>query len=509
MIGWPFNQPGTGAPGSGTPRMNASSGQQFSYEQLILEHATGAEMERLRRMSEAQDAYYSRFPMPLLPRPNKPNDNLVIGYCRLLVDAGAAFLMGNDVSFQIDETKKTAEEDWLEKIWKKSRKMTLLNNAAVNGGIYGHVFLRVMLPRRPGELPRVQLLDPMYVNVRWSPDDLDDVQWYHVSFPYVDRESKARQRRLRFEREDNGTWLLVEEERHPDATNWEESQRQAWPYQFAPIFHCQNLPAPNDFWGVADLEPDVIALNNAINFTISNLRRMIRYHGHPRTIGSGFTKQQIQVDVDETMILPNPDAKLWNLEMGGSPGVSLEYWRRLEDALFFESRMPRIAIGSLEGVGGLAGVALQIMYQPLLNKTESKRRLYGELLEELNRALLVIGGHRREDDDSLTIKTEWQEILPRDVAAERAGYAQEQQMGIVSVETISGKLGYDYQQEQERLKAEKEAGVGPAGAQHMQMQAQQQTQQQAQQQKEQGQGQEPAEPAVAEPEEPAPPEPKE
>lgn len=437
--------------------------------QHTVEQAAGSEADRKQHWQRAQAYYYSRPPKALNTKPGKPDDNTAINYARLLVDKGASFLFGKEIQFDLEAGKKTEEEQWLKKVWKRNRKMTLLHNLGVNGGIYGHCFVRIVLPDQPDGIPRLIVVDPMEVNVRWNPDDIEQIEWYHITFKGINREGKPVQKRHQIRRLDTGQWEIIEEERlsvtHGGTviTEWNELSQEIWPYSFPPLFHCQNLSAPNEFWGMSDLEEDVLEICEAINFIVSNTRKIIRYHGHPKTIGVGFKKQSIEVDTDETIILPNVDAKLWNLEMITNLGSSMEYLKHLERILFLNARVPEVSLGNLDGIGAISGIALQLLYQPLLDKNETKRRLYGEMLELLNAALLVIGGFRQSVDD-VDIHVIWPEALPRDMMEERHATGIDMERGLISKENASERLNINYEIEQARIKKE-QAEAGPeAGA---------------------------------------------
>ncbi len=432
----------------------------------VMERVIESEQKRMQRMNMAQQAYYGMLPPSLTPKPNKPNDNIQVNYGRLFVDKGVSFLFGKEVKFQLDETSETDEEKYLELQWKRNKKMLLLHNIGVNGGIYGHPFVQMQeVAPTKGQRKNIRLIniDPMEVTVRWSPQDIEEVLWYHILGDGIGKDNKPLELRQRIEKQDNDTWITIEEEREkPQAsgkaqeTVWREIKRTEWPYPFAPIAHCQNLPAPNEFFGMADLEEDTVELIKAIQFVLSNLRKIIRYHGHPKTIGTGFTQQNIQIDTDNMLILPNPDAKIWNLEMIGNLQSSLEFFKTLKEALFTEARIPEIAIGSMQGIGALSGVALEILYQPLLDKTETKRLLYGGLLSHLCACMLVIGGFAQDIDDVDT-KITWPEILPRDMLQERQMLQIDKELGVVSDQTIADKLEYDYETEKERKLGEAKA----------------------------------------------------
>jgi len=117
---------------------------------------------------------------------------------------------------------------------------------------------------------------------------------------------------------------------------------------------------------------------------------------------------------------------------------SIELYKRLREALHEISRIPEVATGKLETTGQLSGSALQILYQPLLEKTETKRRTYGDMLVELNRRLLAMGGF----GDEVFTTIHWPELLPFDPMQERQAALIDQQLG-VSNDTLLQRLGYD------------------------------------------------------------------
>jgi len=182
---------------------------------------------------------------------------------------------------------------------------------------------------------------------------------------------------------------------------------------------------------------------------LSNLARIIRFHAHPKTWGRGFLADQLKVAVDETIVLPSPDAELHNLEMESDLSSSIAFYERLREALHEISRIPEVATGKLDRTGQLSGVALAILYQPLLEKTESKRRTYGDMLVELNRRLLALGGYGEENHTVI----HWPELLPRDMLQERQAALLDEQLG-VSRDTILTRLGYDAELEAQKRELE-------------------------------------------------------
>ncbi len=111
----------------------------------------------------------------------------------------------------------------------------------------------------------------------------------------------------------------------------------------------------------------------------------------------------------------------------------------------------------MESVGQLSGVALEILYQPLLEKTETKRLTYGDMLTEINRRLLAIAGY----GDELYTELRWQELLPKDnLMQAQAGLALKQ-LG-VSGDTLVQEAGYDPDVERKKRALEPDNNLGSA-----------------------------------------------
>lgn len=423
-----------------------------AFLHLYNQHEAEAQA-RAAQITQRWRWYHGQHPKPLRVRQGQPDDTVILNYARIIVDKGVSFLFGKDVQFELDETGETAAEEWLAACWERNRQATLLQKLALNGAIAGHTFLKI-LPQQP--YPRLVVLDPATVSVVWDPDDLEVVLRYIIQYPAIDPQTeKPVLRRQRIERGGRG-WQIIDQQQQPGQSGWVTLQTTVWPYAWPPILDGQNLPCPNEYWGISDLEDDILQLNAALNFVASNLTRIIRYHAHPKTWGRGFAASQLNIAVDETIVLSSPDAELRNLEMTSDLSSSVALFQRLREALHEISKIPEVATGRLENAGSLSGVALQILYQPLVEKTELKRRTYGDFLVELNRRLLVLGGFGEEN----RVTIHWPELLPADPLQERQIAVLDQQLG-VSQDTLLQRLGYDPDLERQK----REAGSAQLGEQ--------------------------------------------
>lgn len=440
--------------------------------------ASEEERLRLEAIANRWKAFHGDTKKPLRVRAGGPDDNVRLPLAGPIVRKGVSFLFGQPPAFSVQslaaaqaegeqreadaaqlEAQVEAAQQHLDAVWKANRKASLLKKLALNGAVAGHVFVKIV-PDQPGlEVPRLVALDPSTCAVTWNDEDVEDAWRYTISWNAVSREPgllsrlRSRMRRQLIERNDAGTaWLVVNQESTSSSGGWRTiGSPLLWPHPFGPIVDWQHLPVPNVYYGLSDLEDDLLELLQAASFTASNVARILRLYAHPRTWAKGLTAGQVaQLDIspDRVVALPNPDAELHNLEMTSDLTSSLAFYQELRQLIHERSARPEVASGKLENAGSLSGVALAILYGPLLEDTEDKQTTYGEGLDDLNRRLLELAGF-----EDLDVMTEWPDVLPADPVAEGQALMQDQALG-VSKETLLAKRGYDPEEEKERREEE-------------------------------------------------------
>lgn len=409
---------------------------------------TQAHRERQALFAAFWNYYRGHHRKPLKVRPGTADDNVVLNLSKRVVNKSVQFLFGKAVDFEIDESDgRTREEQYLDDAWgTDEKKHTWLQQAGINGAVTGTVVVRLYEPV-PGvgvNLPRMVVIDPMLLDVVSADDDVTDIRSYRIVW-----QAGETWKRHRFDVQDNGEWVISEELHRPNAGGWELTDETLWPYTFAPIVTAQNLPAPNEFWGISDLEEADI--NDAINFTASNIARILKFHAHPKTIGTGFAFNQLQnTAVDEFWTIPNEGAKVFNLEMQSDLASAYNYLRLLRSMYAKVTGVPELDPENVN-VGAMSGFALRILYGDLLEATYTKRNTYGMMLSEVNARLLALGGVA--EYGSLAVRNIWSDPLPS------SGLEQAQRLQIemgfgLSQETALERAGYDPEQEAERRGAE-------------------------------------------------------
>src|SRR5579872_1561484 len=428
--------------------------------------------ERKQRMDAAWHAYRGEFQNPLKVKDGQPNDNVLSNRCAPIVDKGVSFLFGQVLKVEATSetaTPDTAIQECIDGIWgDDDDRMTQFVKMANNGGVCGQAFIKVIPMQGQMKYPRVVILDPQIVRIVTAPDDCNLTLAFVIEYPIAE----DWQKRQIISRNDpdgqagivggfayDDTWTISNYLRHGASGNWFPDSAhppEDWPYPFPNIFTCQNLPNPNEAWGTPDLTPDLIGQNKVLNFIQSNTSRIIKFHGHPKTWAKGVGKAQMSIGVDEIIVLQSETASLQNLEMHSDLKSSMEFAQVIRDDMDEQSRVPAVALGRLESLpkGNISGVALQMLFQPLIEKTVLKRRLYGRLIRDVTRACLVlmkkIGNDEYED---YPVDLHWENLLPIDdlQAAQTAQVLQT--LGVSNV-TLLAELGYDADDEAEKSQVE-------------------------------------------------------
>lgn len=438
---------------------------------LLNEQIDEETRKRQARIRLAWTAYGDELPNPLTPNllDKDGSDNTKINNARKIVNLAAFFLFGKGVDIDVDGAsddteggtkKKSPAAEYLEKALdaQGDGEEPWLLELAVGGGIEGDVFVRLYPPRVKGGYPRLVPLSSEHVIVHTEPADYTDAYQFVVQWNGYDaRIKKPVVYRHTFTRQAGGRWEILEE--HSTGSGaWKTGLQESWPYEFAPIQHCKNMIWPQSYFGASDLEKDVLAIIKAINFNISNVNRILRAHGHPQDYIAGQSvDDEIRRDVGSMLHLPNPDARIYRMEEVQELIAHGDQYRRLMEALHNLTSVPEIATGKVQDLGQLSGLALQILYGPLAQMIETKRKLYGRLLEQIGAACLEMGGFGAGKDISI----KWPELVPvNEKELAETGLLLDT-LG-VSKKTIVQKLGYDYEEEAKQKADEDEAALEQA-----------------------------------------------
>jgi hypothetical protein len=220
---------------------------------------------------------------------------------------------------------------------------------------------------------------------------------------------------------------------------WEMWGEEEWPFPFCPILHWQNLPTIDGPCGEPDITQDVVDLQDRYNMLASNMSKVLRLTAHPqKVLKNGDLGTSVDLGPDKIVKISGDNTDLY--------------------PLFDITRTVDIDSVS-DKLGALTNFGLRVLYQDNSAKMHTKQELFGDMLEELVRRLQILAG-------MTTIKAEakFKDFIPENPAELAQLYQGELAMGVVDKQTVSKKLGYDWDQVQERMSQEQAAGdnVGAA-----------------------------------------------
>lgn len=423
----------------------------------------GMEQDKRKTAYEHYDAYYQGVQRkPLRVKPGQADDNLLVNFCALVVNRGISFLIGDDVTFDLPGDDATTEQEYIDATWEANKKMILLYRAALRAAKFGTGYFKILpdaVEYKGKPYPRLVCLDPRLMKVITAQDDMDNIMAYDMQW-LEERKNEMGQVLTYFVREYtvseiNGdgdkTWI-VQSMLSRDGTRWDMTNETPWPYDFPPIIHWQNLPREDSQYGASDLE-DIIPIQDAYNEGVSNIRRILRYHAHPKTWArGGGTQSKTSWGADEMVMLTSDTAQISNLEMQSDLASSSGFVLALRQSFFDIARTVDIT-SITDKIGALTNFGLRVLYTDALAKRNTKRAHLGDALTELNRRLLIIANMNGDEPGEVV----WPETMPQNKLELLQAAQLELGAGLVSKQTVAGELGREWEEEVDRISGETSA----------------------------------------------------
>lgn len=413
-----------------------------------------AEIIKPAPKQDSWKAYAGDFPLPLRASKTDPDadDNILLPIVGEIIDASTTHLLGDGVDLDIQGDGQEAAQEWLDAFLKRSKIKTTVQKLALNAAVCGHGFVKLLV--KDGVPDRFQVVNSAMMNVESDPRDTELALSYTISWETTDPKNKTVKHQEITKRDLNGFWNISEYESQGNGRMALVSSTD-WPFEFAPIFDCQNLTNPTAYWGKSDCPRAAINQNESINTTLSMLARLLRNHSHPKSILTGLNSRKTDWISNEVLSLPE-GVTATQLEMSADGAESLiSLYKELSDALHTNTRTPLIASGKLENTGAMSGAALKILWMPLDAKTSEKRGHLGSMLENLCERALELAGFAGCDVTCVFPNT-----TPTNALEDRQVAQIDKTLG-VSSETVLRGLGFDPTFEAEQV-AEGTALLPPA-----------------------------------------------
>lgn len=406
-----------------------------------------------RRLSYYEGKHKKWLIDPITKQPTA--ENVTINLARKIIDQTVTFLFGTSPEITAGSTAIDADIEALEDA---NQDDLFYTNLAKAGSIAGHCFVKLIPDESRGV--RWVMQDAELVSVFWSPSDSKKpmaykIEWqvgkddYRQDIAWITDINKWLVRDLK--REDKGDWKIVKD--------------TIWEWEFPPIVDWQNIPDFTSYYGVSDLT--ALDLNDSVNFTASNINRILKYHAHPKTIAIGVSVDQIkETSVDGLWAVENDNAKINNLEMQSDLQSSMNYLQFLQAS--FYSQQQAVDLASMKDrIGQITNFGLRTLFSDALSKNSVKQLLYGYGLKEIIYRSLEMMGKAVNPED---IDVKFADPLPLNEREIADLVKLEIESGTISKQTGSEMEGHDWKTESKNMTAEKQSsntGLGQALAEAM------------------------------------------
>lgn len=439
-----------------------------------------AEKERTEMIIAARQYYDGNHRKPLKVELGEYDDNVLVNFCRSLIDDSVSWLFGNpetgvlhfdvepvgdeaqdldqedepeDVLDSAEETAEEQVENTLQAVYERSGGFRFFKRLGNRGSIAGHFFIKIVQEQ---DGPRLIVLDPLLVRVMTDPQDIDKVKAWSIEWRRREKLPTGRwadmiYRQLIVDVSDGEqTAYVVGDFKCEDRVkrNWQMDQIFGWPWAWSPIIDGRNIESGWGYYGLSDLE-DAAGLNDALNFLVSNTMRILKFYADPKTIATGVRIEEVvETKVGGLFAIENEAARVFNLEMASDLTSSLAMMDFVRTAFWTIGRGMDPSVYK-DKIGAVTNFALRVLAIRTIQKMGDKRLSYGEALNEANRRALEmvnVTGYK-------TI-IQWPEPLPEDPADELKSLSEEYSLGVISLKTLSEELGRSYEQEQAQRKIE-------------------------------------------------------
>lgn len=394
-------------------------------------------------------------PDTLRSMPDERNDNISVNECGVVVEQLTEFIgvpelvVPGGVDRVADPTTgelvmtRSDPQRLLDELLADAQFELLSLEAHESGLTVGHIFIKILPDGMMG------LIDPHLVTVFWDATRvmIDKYPlWYRLTWSIGDmtREQDIVRSEL-VEGAVKDRWVIIEREKDGRG-EWKEITREVWDFPFSPICEVKMVRRPHHYYGMSVIEHH--RLNDGLNFTLSNVARVIRHHAHPKTIALDVQLPDVTA-LDQFISARSStqaQGQIFNLAIDAN-GIrhSMDFAAVLRQSFFSQARVVD-PLTAKDQVGQLTNFGIRSLYSDQMRRVVSFRNVLERFWADVIQRVMVVRGITIERPMAV-----WPDPLPvsRAELVDTAG--KEQALGITSGQSLADDLGRDYSKERQQL----------------------------------------------------------
>jgi len=367
---------------------------------------------------------------------------LVYNFFRPVVTVSATWLAGQPLAFEV-ESGSDADAQYLSDLWQRSGSDEAFLKTAYQAGIYGDACIKIE-PSEQGAV--LKWIDPSICFPEFDPHDHTRLVAMVVAY----KTQLATGGDVEYRADYRAGTVTVRIDGHlVSEGSYDEAALGGPPFVWIPNDHVVGSCVAR-----SEIEP-IVPLVERYEHTALAHFNVLDYHGSPNLAVFGSARPQSETTekgVKTVYWFNSPEGRIEMVGWHGSFPAYGEELERLRDAIAEISEVPRVAFGRMEGTTAISGVALRILYGPLVAKTDRKRAVWGPALERAVWMAAMVDGMSLDPE---RIHAVWQDPMPGDDLAQLEGLEAKARLG-VSRSQILKELEYS-PEEIDAMAAERDA----------------------------------------------------
>ena len=401
---------------------------------------------------------------------------ITFNYAKAIVDKSVSFLFGK--GFRIQPHKEVSQElkPILDEIWNYNNKEVLGVEIGQMGGVTGDCFVKVSWEdpevdfegnpyeeEYPDGKVRIDVLPTGTVFPTYSSHDKDKMVSCTLQYPIVEMGLNGKP-----------VTRLYQEVVTRDVISCyvDNNLVKEIPniMREINIVQIKNIPLAGESRGQSDLK-SIIPLQKELNAKVTDVSDIVNYHSAPITIIQGAKSKNLEKGAKKVWGGLPKDAKVHNLELNSDLNAANNFISTIKTAVHELSNTPEDSLGGKSAISNTTGVALQIKYAPLLEKTWLKRQTYGRGIKDICRLIIKLLRVKGSDEERklldrlmstsegikqvFDITITFPDPLPKDEMIQLQIIAQKMNLGLEEPEGALTDLGYegDIQEKLEKIRA--------------------------------------------------------
>lgn len=317
------------------------------------------------------------------------DQNLAFNWCKAFADYIINFNFSKGIHFHVPEAAEAITPYLLNRVWTEDNdKGSVIYEIGQYGVVSGDVFVKVAFepPYRDAggmvHAPRIRILplNPAHCFPEWHPHDRTRMISFKLKYKFWATQRDGT-------RGVNTYVEQITEEVIREYVNDELISERPNPLGTVPVAYCPNVAVASSPWGLSDIQ-DLVGLNREYNEKASDISEIINYHAAPVTVITGAKASNLEKGPRKVWAIGNKDARIQNLQLEGNLSGPLGYLTLLKQSMHELTGVPEQALGSMQPISNTAGVALAMLYQPLMQRHAQKKVQYSRLFNRINELVI-------------------------------------------------------------------------------------------------------------------------